>query len=96
MSVGGGVPLCRENQPLLKKHLVVQVTSQKGMVYERIMVNGRPAFFSADKNPYQAFEQLWAERAPVYEGLAQVVINNNGTIEEAVEELKGRLCSIIG
>ena len=88
ISVGGGAPLDPDNQTGLKEHIVVHVTGSKGTVYERIMLNGRPAFFPAGENAFGAFQKLWNERRSAYESLASVTIDNNATPDEAVERLK--------
>ncbi len=95
ISLGGGAALQLDHHALLRKHTVVHVTSPKSFVYERIMVNGRPAFFGAEKNAHDAFERVWRERIPVYEELAHLTIQNNGTIQEAANKLKLCLSAVI-
>ena len=87
LSVGGGAPLAPANQVLLKEHEVVLVTAHKGCVYERIMLNGLPAFFPPAADPYQSFQQIWNERRPIYEQLAKFTVDNSGTVDETVQQL---------
>src|SRR5438552_3376690 len=60
IALGGGAPMQPESQPLIAKHIVIQISAPKAIVYERIMINGRPAIFPDDENPLQAFNRLWA------------------------------------
>lgn len=92
ISLGGGAAVQSQHSALLKDHTIVHVTAPKALVYERIMVNGRPAFFDPHENTYIAFERLWAQRRKVYEDLATITIENNGSVSEAASKLK--LCLI--
>ncbi|OGH94049.1 MAG: hypothetical protein A2538_01985 [Candidatus Magasanikbacteria bacterium RIFOXYD2_FULL_41_14] len=87
VAVGGGAPLQKNNEELLRDHTIVHVTAPKGAVYERIMMNGWPAFFPRDVEPYVAFTRIWEERLPQYERLAQITVNNGETLSKAVDEL---------
>ena len=87
ISLGGGAALAQNNHALLLGHTVIHVTAPKAMVYERMMVNGRPAFFARDKNPFEEFERMWRERESIYERLATVTIHNDRSIEQAVRTL---------
>jgi len=92
ISLGGGAAVQFPHHALLKNHTIVHVTAPKALVYERIMVNGRPAFFDSHENTYVAFERLWNERQKIYEELATVTIANNGSVLEAASKLQ--LCLI--
>ena len=76
------------NRQLIKNHSVIQITAPKNIVYERIMRNGRPAFFPSGEPPLRSFNKIWAERQPVYASLSEIVINNDGDLQKGVEELK--------
>lgn len=91
IAAGGGAPLIEKNQQLLKNHQVVYVTAHKGSVYERIMVNGWPAFFPRDVDPYISFQRIWAEREPVYQALTDITVDNSGPLEKTVLELVEQL-----
>lgn len=91
IAAGGGAPLIEKNQELLKNHRVVYVTAHKGSVYERIMVNGWPAFFPRDVDPYISFQRIWAEREPVYQALTNVTVDNSGPLEKTVFDLAEQL-----
>ena len=91
IAVGGGAPLSAKNAELFKTHKVVHLTAPEGMVYERIMVNGWPAFFPREVDPYVSFQKLWQERLPSYENLATITIENNSPVEDTVNKLVRRL-----
>ena len=75
------------SRKLIAAHKVILVTAPKNIVYERIMVNGRPAFFSPDEHPMDSFNRIWDERAGVYAELGDIAIENSRTIEEAVNKV---------
>jgi len=84
ISLGGGAPLRIENQTMIKPYVILHVTAPRGIVFERIMINGRPAFFSHDESPFEFFTRIWEEREKVYQELADVTVNNNGTLLQTV------------
>lgn len=81
------------NQEIIKQHILLHVTAPRGVVFERIMINGRPAFFNPNEEPYESFIRLWNERDHIYKKLTHHTINNNGTIEQAVKEALASLGS---
>ena len=87
LALGGGTPMLGENQKLIAEHTVVLVTGRKDLIFSRIMRNGRPPFFPRKGSDREAFENIYGQREPVYERLAMVKVKNNGTVEEAVEEI---------
>jgi shikimate kinase len=87
ISVGGGTPLSLQNQKILSKGIIVHVKARKGIVFERIMITGRPAFFPEGEEAYTAFCRTWEERQPVYETLANIEIDNAGSLTEGVAQL---------
>jgi 3-phosphoshikimate 1-carboxyvinyltransferase len=86
ISLGGGTALSSCNQDLIKSQVLLHVAAPRGIVFERIMVDGRPAFFDPEKDPYESFNRLWEERNEVYRKLTKYTVNNSGTVEEAVVE----------
>ncbi len=84
ISLGGGTSLSQINQDMIKSHLLLHVIASRGIVFERIMVEGRPAFFNPDEDPYESFGRLWKERNATYKKLTARTINNNDTVERAV------------
>ncbi len=51
------------------------------------MVNGVPAFFERDQEPFVAFEKFWEERGKVYKELANYTAKNNSDIDSEVNNL---------
>ncbi len=86
ISVGGGAALRQVNQEIIKSHTLLHVVAPRGIVFERIMVEGRPAFFDVNKDPYEAFSSLWNDRDKIYKNLTTHIVNNDSTIEQAVNE----------
>ncbi len=87
ISLGGGTLLNEENQKLIRGNIIIHVIAPKSITFERIMINGRPAFFSPDENPLETFNKLWDEREKTYKKLANFTIKNDGTINEAVNQI---------
>ncbi len=88
LSVGGGTPLDEGNRDLLSEHRVVHVIAPRGIVFERIMINGKPAFFPDNGTDFEAFSQVWEERVPVFESIAHATVENDGSVVSAVEKIK--------
>jgi shikimate kinase len=78
LALGGGAPLSERNQKLLVGQRLVHVTATRSTLLERYLKDGAPA---------DQFQSLWAERMPVYERLAKLTVQNDGTLEETTEEL---------
>ncbi|PIT87556.1 MAG: hypothetical protein COU31_02355 [Candidatus Magasanikbacteria bacterium CG10_big_fil_rev_8_21_14_0_10_40_10] len=88
VALGGGTPINDKNRELIVAHQVVHITADKSNIYERIMINGRPAFFNEDEDPYMAFRRVWDEREHIYDEIAQITVNNNDELERPVNELE--------
>jgi shikimate kinase len=86
ISLGGGTPLSQYNQKIIKSHVLLHVVAPRGVVFERIMVEGRPAFFDPNDEPYESFSRLWNERSEIYRKLTAYTVDNSSTIEQAVNE----------
>ena len=78
--------LSKCNQKIISSHHLLHIVAPRGIVFERIMVEGRPAFFAMNEDPYESFSRLWDERSKVYGNLTECVINNNDTVEHAVNQ----------
>lgn len=91
ISVGGGTPISLTNQQLLQTHFVVHVTAPRGIVFERIMVNGRPAFFNPEEDPLTSFNHFWNERETVYRKLKTISVENNASVALAVNKILHKL-----
>lgn len=84
LALGGGTPMCAENQALMGSGSVIHLQARKGLVFERMMLKGRPAFFPEGEEAFDAFERIWNEREPVYQALADFHTENTQTIDQAV------------
>lgn len=91
LALGGGTPLLEQNQKLLKDLQIVHVKAPRSVVFERIMINGKPAFFPEEEDAFDHFQKLWAKRLPVFEELAEITVNNEGTIEVLADEVLSKL-----
>lgn len=91
LAVGGGTPMTPANRDMLARHVVIQVSAPKSIVFERIMINGKPAFFPKNEEPFHSFQKLWKEREPVFNGLADITVQNTGSVEEAVKKILEKL-----
>ncbi len=86
ISLGGGTTISQSNQDLLKPYRLLHIVAPRGIVFERIMIEGRPSFFDANEDCYTSFSRLWDERSETYRKLAAFTINNNHSIDHAVNE----------
>ncbi len=91
LAVGGGTPMAKNNRKLLENQLVVHITAPKSIVFERIMINGKPAFFPKEQDAFLAFQELWKEREPVFREIAAITVENSGSVDEAVENIITKL-----
>ena len=87
ISLGGGTPINEENQQLIKPHTVIHITAKREVVFERIMIRGRPAFLSVEESPLVALNRLWDERIKIYKKLTNLSINNDGSVSSAVDQI---------
>ncbi len=87
LALGGGTPMLEANRQLLKPHSIVHVSAPKSIVFERIIINGKPAFFPKDQEPFTFFQELWQEREPVFQKIANITVQNSGSIDDAVKEI---------
>lgn len=86
IALGGGTVVSEINQRLIENQRILHVNAPRGMVFERIMVEGRPAFFDPNKDPYEAFDSLWTERNKIYQQLTPYAIDNSTTVVQAVNQ----------
>ncbi len=91
ISLGGGTPLLFKNKTLIKDHMIVQITAPKNIVFERIMINGKPAFFPADEHPLISFNRTWKDRGTIYDALTSIKIDNSGSLDEAVRIIREKI-----
>ncbi len=91
ITMGGGAPMNPDVRELMSGHVLVHVTAPKSIVYERIMVHGRPSFFDKGTDAFDAFEALWEQRTPVFTELADISVSNTGKVSDMVDEIVATL-----
>ena len=91
ISVGGGTPMNAENQRILKSCIIIHITAPRGIVYERILMGGLPAFFRPDEDLLESFNKLWDSRMAVYSKLMDFSITNNSSVDDAVTKIIQKL-----
>lgn len=88
VALGGGAVMAEENRALIRAHIPVHITAPQDVVRERVVAAGWPHA--------ARFDELWNERDPVYRELAQLTVENTGTIESTVNRLVQLIKSNIG
>ena len=81
LATGGGCVTREQNYPLLHQNGRIIWLKRDN---EKLPTNGRPISQANDLG------KLYAARRPLYEAFADQVIDNNGTIQEAAEQILGR------
>jgi len=88
LSLGGGTPIKEENREIIKRlGTVIYLKASPDTIYERVKKDTkRPLLQCA--NPRKRIEELLTERNPIYESIADIVINVDGKqIQEVVQEI---------
>lgn len=91
LSLGGGTPLCVENQNKMKHAIKVHIQAPRDVVFERILSGGCPGFFNPAKTEWENFCRLWDERDKIYRKISDFSILNDGSVDDAVNELLKRV-----
>lgn len=91
LAVGGGTPVMEANRKLIEENIVIHISAPKSIIFERIMINGKPAFFPKEMEPIDAFQKLWDEREPLFKNLATITVENNSTVDDAVKNILTQL-----
>lgn len=90
ISTGGGLVLKNENNVLLKKNgKIVFLRASLATLAQRLHVDGtRPLLQTSTENIRDRLERLLKERAPVYEHVADYIVDvDNKTPERIAEEI---------
>lgn len=82
IATGGGCVTREENRAILRESGTVFWVRRDP---ERLPTAGRPLSQSRD------LRELYAERKPLYESFADVCIDNNGTLGEAISQIKNAI-----
>jgi len=91
LALGGGAPLEGNNRKLIREHKIIEISAPAMVVFDRIMANGRPSFFPTSEVPLETFQRMWKEREPQYKKLADFTIENNDSIQDAVNAVVEKL-----
>lgn len=83
IALGGGTPMRDQNRLLIRNQVPVHITAPQDVVRERVTAAGWP---QAGR-----FGELWKEREPVYQQLAQFTVENTGSIDDTVARLAEKL-----
>lgn len=90
---GGGTVLNPENQFKLKQiGKLIWLKPDLETNFRWIMKNGVPSFFKYPEEPRRSFDELVSERFPIYESLADVVLEYRS---ESIEEIAKKLWSLV-
>jgi len=91
IATGGGTLLSEENVQALKKNgKLALLKLDKETLFKRIMDGGMPAFFDKEK-PRESFENLFNERMPKFEQIADFEVDcNNKKDEDISKEIRER------
>ncbi len=89
VATGGGVVLDKQNCKNMKDNgTVIYLSTSLDTRYERIQnPTGRPLLMEGDV--YETMQNLDRVRIPIYEALADFIVDNNGTTESAVKKIVG-------
>lgn len=86
LALGGGTLTSNPDLlPLCQSHLLLYLAVEPAVLFERIMAGGLPAFFDPS-DPKGSFEELYRQRAPLYESVARYTFDNTSREAEKVAE----------
>jgi shikimate kinase len=75
IDLGGGTPLNPGNHSLIKQlGTVFWIKPDTEENYRRIIAHGIPSFFAYPEDPRRSYDELIAQRFPIYQGLADIII----------------------
>lgn len=92
ISVGGGLPLCRENRALLQKlGQVFYLRAQAETIYERVKNDTSRPLLKVD-DPKARIREMLKERDPYYREAADVVVDVDGKgFDQIIDEIEARM-----
>lgn len=89
ISLGGASPLNPAfGKALFKNARFVYLKAKRNVLYARIVEKGIPPFFDRE-DPRRTFNLLYKQRTPVYEKIADVIMENSGA--RTPGEVAGRI-----
>lgn len=88
VSLGGGTPMREENRGIIQSlGTVVYLKASADTIYSRVKHDTRRPLLQCE-NPKSRIEELLAQRAPVYEQIADIVVEVDGKqIKQVVQEV---------
>lgn len=85
LSCGGGVILRKENMDALKENGIICLLNRDlDKIINDVDTTSRPLL----KEGKHKIKTLYEKRWPLYESSADIVIDNNGTVDDTIEQLK--------
>jgi len=85
LATGGGLPLAKENQGLLRSlGVVVFLDVPQDVLLPRIVRRGIPAFFPYPEDPARSLAEILEVRRPIYGTLAQITIACGTTSAQSI------------
>lgn len=92
ISVGGGLPMKKDNPPLLKSlGRVFYLKATPETIYERVKSDTSRPLLQVE-NPKERIRALLQQRSPVYEACADAVIEvSDKSFEEIIEQIEEEL-----
>lgn len=89
LSTGGGLPLAKENQEILRgMGTIVFIDVREDVLLDRIVAGGIPAFFPYRDDPKRSLSEILGARRPVYAELATIRVECGA---EPPEENAGKI-----
>lgn len=88
VSLGGGTPMREENRSILQSlGVVVYLKASSDTIYSRVKHDTRRPLLQCE-DPKARIEELLAQRAPIYEQLADIIVEVDGKqIKQVVQEV---------
>lgn len=92
IATGGGLPVARENQELLKGNLVIFLDTAEEHVIGKINLNKRPLLKANPKR----WVEIYQERKPIYEAISEKTVFTGGkSIKAIMKELKEAVSDVL-
>ena len=88
ISLGGGTPIREENREIIKKHgKVIYLQAYPDTIYQRVKHDTSRPLLQCE-NPKEKIDALLAERNPIYESVADIIIHVDGKeMKDVVQEI---------
>lgn len=95
IATGGGVVLRGENWEVMeKKGVTIYLKAPADVLYNRVKNNSSRPLLQVD-NPFEKVQELLSKRIPLYEKADLIVDTENLSPQEAVQEIRNKLMSLV-